>query len=431
MKNSFSRTVLIGFVFALLLCGTMAPAQVQKASYYREDMKIILNNVSDDIQKHFYDPELHGLNWKQLTADARAKIEQANSASEMVTAIFILVNKLGDSHTKFLPPGRLNRLQFGFEARAVGEDIFIHKVKPDSAAQKAGLLPGDRIIAINGFNAQRATFDLMMLDFRALRPQPAWRIAYQRGDGPEQMVDVIAVVKEGHTVIKDFDIWDLIREIEADGKENRYLYGVNNEGIGYLKLPTFSYDPEDIDTAARKLDKAAATIIDLRGNGGGRLDSLVDFAGHFESSPAVMANIVRRNKSEPVKVRPLNPRIEGPMVILVDSHTASASEMFARHFQLTGRAVVVGDTSSGRVTASLFYDHLVGMGRSMLYGVQIGVGRVVFPEGEELEKRGVKPDRMCLPTGNDLREKRDPCLGLAYDIAKKGLLSKSAAAGGK
>ncbi len=87
MNPNASRLVLIGLECAVLLCGSTAFGQAQKASYYRDDMKTILNNVSDDIQKNFYDPELRGLNWKQLTAEARVKIEQANSASEMITAI--------------------------------------------------------------------------------------------------------------------------------------------------------------------------------------------------------------------------------------------------------------------------------------------------------------------------------------------------------
>src|SRR4051812_13437388 len=91
----------------------------------RENMRNILNVVSKDVEKNYYDATLHGLDWKSLTAEARKKIDEATSVSAMVTAIFSLVDKLKDSHTLFNPPGRVNRPLFGFVGKPIGQDIFI------------------------------------------------------------------------------------------------------------------------------------------------------------------------------------------------------------------------------------------------------------------------------------------------------------------
>jgi predicted metalloprotease with PDZ domain len=74
----------------------------------------------------------------------------------MITAIFVLVEKLQDSHTKFLPPGRVNRPLFGFSAQPYGDEIRISAVKKNGAAAEAGLQPGDRLMSVNGFRASAA-----------------------------------------------------------------------------------------------------------------------------------------------------------------------------------------------------------------------------------------------------------------------------------
>src|SRR6266478_4335322 len=67
----------------------------------RDRMKDILSVVSKEIEKNYFDPQLKGLDWKGLTAQAKEKIEKAGTVSDMVTAIFALVDKLQDSHTIF------------------------------------------------------------------------------------------------------------------------------------------------------------------------------------------------------------------------------------------------------------------------------------------------------------------------------------------
>jgi C-terminal processing protease CtpA/Prc len=68
---------------------------------------------------------------------------------------------------------------------------------------------------------------------------------------------------------------------------------------------------------------------------------------------------------------------------------------------------------------SRMYDGEVGAGQVTYYGTSISTARVVFPDGEELEKKGVVPDVMCLPTQTDLRDGKDTCLGKAFALARE------------
>ncbi|MGH9523615.1 MAG: S41 family peptidase [Terriglobales bacterium] len=403
----------------LLVCfvslSLVASAYGQDLQSERSRMIGILRTVSSDIEKNFYDPGLKGLDWKALTSATEDRIKKSNNPSEMVTAIFSFVEKLQDSHTKFLPPSRASHPLFGFNAKPFGDDVRIYQIKTNSAAAAAGLQPGDKIVGIDTFTAERNSFDLMMLYFHLLHPVPEMKITYQRGDAPPQTVLLQAKIKNEPRVVDfstDENIWRAIYESETERVD---YFNDFPDKVGYLGVSDF--DTEEV-LVVNKLDSPAAVVVDLRGNGGGLQSALLEFAGHFEPEATTMGDVVSRKKTEPLKIKPQKPTIAVPMVILVDSRTASAAEMFARHFQRQGRAIVVGDRSSGRVNSSRFFSEHIGAELIVPFGVQISVGKVVFPGGEELEHHGVVPDIPCVPSGDDLRQHLDPCLAKAIAAAR-------------
>jgi len=411
--------VLIAGIFFPLL----HPAQAADLNFERQRMKGILDQVSSVVEKNYYDPHLNGLDWKALTAQTRTRIDAAENVSQMITSIFVQLDKLQDSHTVFLPPQRINQPLFGFSAKAYGDDILVYEVKKDGAAAAAGLKRGDQILAINGFNAERSSFDKMMLYFRALRPMAKLEIEARTGEEAPRIILLEAKIKQVQAVTdltKMGTIWEMIREME--GAELISHYNNYPGDVGYVQLPEFSGSEESINGLVGRVKHARAVIVDLRGNHGGSVNLLASFTGYFESEPTVIADVITRKKTEPIKVRPLGMKFSGPMFVLVDSQTSSAAEMFARHFQLSKRGRVIGDRTSGRVNAArLFPEHMgVDVGVA-LYGVEVAVGRVVFPGGEELEKRGVTPDEFCLPTARDLAKEADPCLRKAISMARKTL----------
>lgn len=414
-SHSFCQACLaVGLVLGFALSGWGDDLGME-----RERARAMLKTVSQDVEKNFYDPQLHGLDWKTLTEQARQRIDNAKSNSEMTTTIFLLVDKLHDSHTMFVPPSRAARPLFGFEAKAFGDEIRIYQIKKGSAAANAGLQVGDRILAVNGFATQRDGFDMMLLYFRRLHPVSGMNITYGRGSEPPQTVSVKAKIKQEGMMLdltNDFNFWNLLAEYIDD--ERHDYYATFDGGVGYVELTDFETEEVGI---INNVPDSKALIVDLRGNPGGYQDSVLEFVGHFESAPTSMGQWVSRKKSEDLKIKPHKPNFAGPLVVLVDSRTSSAAEMFARHFQRTGRAVVVGDHTSGRVNSSLYFPESMGTDRIVPFGVQIAVAKVVFPGGEELEKRGVTPDVLCLPTADDLHEHHDPCLAKAVSVARKGL----------
>jgi C-terminal processing protease CtpA/Prc len=82
------------------------------------------------------------------------------------------------------------------------------------------------------------------------------------------------------------------------------------------------------------------------------------------------------------------------------------------------RATIIGDVTAGKVNRSQVFGGIGGAIYMISFGVSITVSRAVMPDGLELEGRGVTPDLKCLPTEDDLRSSKDPCLDRALELAR-------------
>jgi len=414
-------TALFGCLVVLWCLLMPLHAAADSLSFERARMKDILNTVSKDIEKNFYDPHMKGVDWKAQVAEARAKIDKATNVGQMITAIFVVADSLKDSHTVFLPPQRAVTYKFGFDAMAVGDRVLVTKLDKGGAAEKAGLQLGDHILTVNGYNATRQDFDLMMLFFRALRPVTSMDAEVERsGQITKVHIEAKEIMEPLVTDMTKMDtIWQLIREAEND--EDHYHYRIAKDDIGYVQLPSFMESGDFVSNLLNKVKNSKAIIIDLRSNPGGAIDTLRSFAGHFTNKDTVIADIEGRKGPEPMKVKPVRPLLDAAIFVLVDSRSASSAEIFARYAQLQYGATVIGDVSSGRCEAARLYPEKIGTDTIVPFGVEVTIGQVKFPNGDNLEGRGVKPDVQCLPTVEDIKGKRDTCLGVAEKLARKKL----------
>jgi C-terminal processing protease CtpA/Prc len=330
----------------LLACCVTSYSENIKAERRRAEQ--ILNLVSKDVQNNFYDQTLKGLDWSALTEQARQRIRSAEELGEMNGAISALLYHLHDSHTVFIPQKRKIKAVYGFKAKPFANDIFVYQLDKDGPAAKAGLQLGDQIVGVNNLNAVRENYFDMMRYLTVLDPRAELGVEVSQNGS-------IRVVKVPATAIPQppqyfFSFIETGRD--SDEQERFYDFKNYHDGIQYLRLRTFSMPATEMVGMMRPLKDARAVILDLRGNGGGRSSTTVDLMGQFVREPFEMATSVSRKKSEPVRVNPLSPHITSPLYILIDSASASASEMFARSMQIHKRAVVIGDRSSGRVNSA-------------------------------------------------------------------------------
>jgi carboxyl-terminal processing protease len=122
-----------------------------------------------------------------------------------------------------------------------------------------------------------------------------------------------------------------------------------------------------------------------------------------------------------------NGAFTGQLIVLVDSLTSSAAEILARTVQIEHRGMVLGDRSAGSVMGAKFYPLKEGIGLVIPFGIELTEEDLILTDGKSLEKQGVVPDVMLIPTAADIAEGRDPVLARAAELA--GAKPDSASAG--
>jgi carboxyl-terminal processing protease len=388
-----------------------APGAISKAD--RDKALGILDNVSKSIQTRYYDPKMNGLDWDAVIAIAKAKIAQSNSLNEALTQIAVAVSALNDSHTIFLPPPRPYNLDFGFDYQLIWNRCFVTRVRPGSDAEAKGLRRGGEILAMNGSAPNRQTFFNIQYLTYVLDPRPDMRLEIRYSSGEKQNLKVTAKF----TLSPDLASrpgagvrYDVYRRSENVIHRMRMQYAYFGD-VCILKFPWFFYDVDEFYTLSGKIRKDRALIVDLRGNHGGADDTLRYFLGMFFDHDVKLGNKVERKKTSP-EVAKSEHRIyfPGKVIVLVDSESASAAEIFARVMQLEKRGTVIGDHTSGSVMEATGV-YLFGSGVD--YGAEVTIANLIMTDGKSIEHLGVSPDEVVLPKLADLESGRDPVLAHA------------------
>jgi carboxyl-terminal processing protease len=408
------------FAAALVLVAQGWPQQ-QISSLDRDRAQEMLKVVADEVRKHYYDPKMHGIDWDAKVAEAKQKIEKTNSMNMALSEIAVVLASLNDSHTFFLPPQHSNRFDYGWEYQMVGEHCFVTQVRPRSDAEAKGVKPGDEIMLLDGYRPDRDNLWKMQYTFSVLRPQPGFRLGLQDPAGNQRQVDVLARIREGKRVTDltagaGNDIWNVAREQENSEHLMRARYAERGDQLIVLKVPEFIFSVTEVDNMIDKVRKYPALIVDLRGNPGGSVETLKNLVGGLFDKDVKIADRVGRKETKPEVAKAGRHPFSGKLVVLVDSRSASAAELFARVIQLEKRGVVVGDRTSGSVMEARHYNEKIGVDTVLFYGASVTESDLVMTDGKSLEHRGVTPDETVLPSAADLAAGRDPVMARAAEL---------------
>lgn len=123
---------------------------------------------------------------------------------------------------------------------------------------------------------------------------------------------------------------------------------------------------------------------------------------------------VTRLDRKPFVVKPLHNTFQGKVVVLTDSRSASAAELFSRVVQIEKRGSIIGDRTAGLVMGAKHYYHQV-FESTTWYGVSVTEEDLIMKDGKSLEHIGVTPDEVMIPTAADLAQGRDPVLAHAAE----------------
>jgi C-terminal processing protease CtpA/Prc len=394
----------------------------------------ILHVVGNEVRKHYYDPKFHGLDWDAKIAEAKKKIDEARSFNGAMSAIAAMLGALDDSHTFFIPPQHAYRHDFGWQYQVIGPHCFVTRVRPKSDAEVKGVKPGDEVLSINGYIPDRDDIWTMQYVFSVLRPQPVLHVMLRDSAGNQRQIDVAAKVREVRHLIDltgqdgASDIWGMVRQDETDEHLNRARTAEFGDELMILKLPQFGgYSAAEVASMVGKARKHRALIVDLRGNPGGYVEVLEHFVGGMFDKDVKIGDRVGRKENKPQIAKASHNPFTGKLIVLVDSRSASAAELFARVMQIEKRGLVIGDRTSGAVMEARDYDEQEGSDTAILYGVSITDADIIMSDGKSLEHTGVTPDEPLVPTAKALANNHDPVLARAAELVGVKLSSEEAA----
>jgi C-terminal processing protease CtpA/Prc len=416
-KTSAAARLLTAAAALCWLTLACAPARAQQLGPYdRDSARAMLAMIRDDLKNNYYDPSLRGMNLDEKFKEADERIKAAQTRDQLMIPIAQLLLGLDDSHTVFLPPGRAARIEYGWRVQMIGDRCFVTALKPKSDAE-AKLKPGDEVISIDGFRPTRSTLWKMGYRYYALAPARAVRFVVQSpGEAQPREVTVESKIELGQAVRQWEDIYMQYLREEWDIYQDRFYE--SGDDLIVWKLPTFMVEDQHVDDVMARAHRKKTLVLDLRGNGGGLEDALVRLTGYFFDREVKVAERKGRKESKVVTAKSRGDKaFKGNLIVLVDSNSGSASEMFARVVQLEKRGTVIGDRTAGAVMSSKFYGRETGVGRVLYFGSSITVADVLMNDGKSLERVGVTPDETLLPTGADLAARRDPVLARAAALA--------------
>lgn len=320
----------------------------------------------------------------ELFGDVLSRIESdyvtdVDDAALIEAAIEGMLESL-DPHSTYLSPDRFQDMQVSTRGEYGGlgmeitlRDDLITIVSPyeDTPAGRAGLQPGDQIIAVDGssivgFSTDEAV-DLMR--------------------GPVGEPVTITIAREGED---NFDL-DLVRETIP----LRTVAWREEDGYGYLRIAGFNeHTTETLHEAIAEMRDAfdgtiPGVVVDLRFNPGGLLDQAVGVTDTFLDGGEIVTTRYRNpGENQRFNARPGDMVNGAPIVVLINEGSASASEIVAGALQDRERATLVGRTSFGKGSVQT----LIPLRGGRDGGLRLTTGRYYTPSGRSIQATGIIPD---------------------------------------
>ncbi|HEX5053915.1 MAG TPA: S41 family peptidase [Planctomycetota bacterium] len=257
-----------------------------------------------------------------------------------------------------------------------GDDMVIYYPFPDGPAERAGVLPGDRILAVDGHELAAMPQQARQQETARLVRGPAdteVRLRLARDDGAAATQVELTVRRGG--VQQASTKW--VRMLDAEA------------GLGYVYVSDFHKGvAREIDEAIASLgrtgdrtDALRGLVIDLRFDGGGVLDECVAIARSFIGSGTIVSQ--RRRGSEVIEAFDAKPELcrfpDLPLVVLVNEGSASASEVLAGALQDHGRAAIVGVRSYGKGYVNTVYSWKD-------FRLKLTTGQYFTPNGRSIDR---------------------------------------------
>jgi carboxyl-terminal processing protease len=322
----------------------------------------------------------------------KSYVEEVDTKKLIYGAINGMLTAL-DPHSSFMPPDTYKELKTETKGEfgGLGIEISIKEgiltvISPieDTPAYRAGVKAGDQILKID----EKFTKDLSIMD------------AVKRMRGTKGTKVTLTIMRESFDKPKDFP---LVRDIiQVRSVKSKLL----DDGYGYIRIAQFQEKTaDDLQKALATFDEAKlrGLVLDLRNDPGGLLDQAVKVSEQFLDEGKLIVYTEGREKDAQMRfnARKGNKQANYPIVVLINSGSASASEIVAGALQDHKRAVVMGVQSFGKGSVQTIIP------LSDNSGLRLTTARYFTPSGRSIQAKGITPDIMVERVEIPSSEKKD------------------------
>ena len=347
--------IILGFAGSAISQNAMEPTEEQEINTY-EKLKI----------------------FSEILALVESNYVDNVNADDLIEGAIRGMVKALDPHTSYMPPKSYKEMLVDTTGKfgGLGIEIRLRRgllpvVSPieDTPADKAGILAGDKIIKIEG----ESTLDMTLTDavnrLRGKSGSPVTITVYR--DSIESSLDV--------TIVRDII---KVRSVKSKLYPNQ---------IGYVKIRSFSKQTSsDLDKAINELERKGMNkfILDVRNNPGGLLNQAVEVTDRFLEKENLIVYTKGRIEEQNMRFTTHDKmkRMKHPMIVLVNSGSASASEIVAGALQDLGRAVIVGTPTFGKGSVQTIIPLSDGS------ALRLTTARYYTPSGRIIQENGIEPD---------------------------------------
>ena len=262
-----------------------------------------------------------------------------------------------DPHSVFFDPGQFDQLKrmeastqkgFGSVVSVLPGRVIVLQTLPGTPSAKAGLSPGDDIVAVNGYVIAQFDIDQITELLTESRQRPAR----------------LEVRRPGAARILDFTL--IPAEMQSPSVERAFLLGA---GVGYIRVSSFDeHTVEELKAAIEKLggDRLTGLVLDFRNNPGGMVEAALETAALFLRPGQTIFTVRGRHVPEKAEAVPAAAKPYGfKLAILINGKTASASEIVTGALQDHDRATVLGEPSYGKGLVQTVYPLSEGTGLAL------------------------------------------------------------------
>lgn len=396
----------------------------------------------ESMARTYFDTVLVKGRWRAAYDSLRADLGPTPSLDRERTAIRALISVPDQSHFALIPSDAFpaakapassrasaERGSTGIAPRLAADTLIVWRVAAGSAADAAGIRPGDAITHVDGIDVDSLRQGLLRAFPSSPREANALylqvmisRLAGARGDS----VKVTTRRLDGRAGGGILELAPMEGRVSRFGNLPPMVIRATLDSTpivtprGTAQIPIIGFSGwfpiiiQDLDRYAFAARSAEAVIVDLRGNTGGAVGIIGGFAGHFSDSVWSLGTM--RGRGADLRLN-ANPRramgaervgvIRAPVAILVDEMTASASEFFVSGMQALGRARVFGEVTAGQSLPAAMLR--LPSGDVLMHPIADHVDA----RGRRVEGIGVQPDTRTPLLRSDLAAGRDAALEAA------------------